>query len=207
MPLPVNHSSLISKKAVRVLGIAESFDLGRPRSVLVGTVMRSDWVMDGAVVSYASVGGLDATRAIMDIYSSLERSDVHLVMIDGCILSWYNVVDLDKLRDSLGVPVMCISFEDAKGDAAGAIRKLFPDADERLALLEKLGRPAMIATPHGVVWVRSRGIDYRAAKTVIKRFQREGKRPEPIRISKLISSAVLRSLIEGQGDGIDPRRP
>jgi len=194
----VRDSSLISKRAVRVLGVAESFTLSRPRSVMVGVVMRSDWVIDGAALGSATVGGLDASQSIIDLYNRLGRSDVHLVMIDGCIVSWYNVIDLDAIHESLGVPVMCLSFEDIKGDAATAISKLFQDAPMRLRLLHELGRPMIIPTPHGTLWARSRGLSYGTIKVVIHRFQREGKKPEPIRVSKLLASALLRNGIHDQ---------
>jgi endonuclease V-like protein UPF0215 family len=48
------------------------------------------------------------------------------------------------------------------------------------------------------VYVRFVNIDYRTARTLIRKFTREGKRPEPIRIARLIANAILNHLITPQ---------
>ncbi|MFP3279764.1 MAG: DUF99 family protein [Vulcanisaeta sp.] len=185
--------SLISKPGVRALGVAESFRLGSPYSVLVGVVMRSDGMIDGVSLGRTTVGGLDATESIVRLYESLGRNDIQFLMIDGCIISWYNIIDLEELARKLNIPILCLAFEEPEGDVINALRKLFPnDSDIRIALYEKLGKPKEILLPGNVrLYARFVNIDYRTAKTLIKKFLKEGKRPEPIRIARLIANAVL----------------
>jgi Uncharacterized conserved protein len=38
------------------------------------------------------------------MFKGLNRPDVHAVMIDGCIISFYNIVDIDRLHSELKVP-------------------------------------------------------------------------------------------------------
>lgn len=78
----MGHGSLISKRAIRVLGIAESFKLTHPKSVLTGVVMRSDFIIDGVVNSFSTVGGLDVTDSIIGMFRELSRPDVHAIMIE-----------------------------------------------------------------------------------------------------------------------------
>lgn len=176
--------SLVSKPGVRALGIAESFRLDLKHSILVGVVMRSDGVIDGVALGRTTVGGLDATDAIINLYRSLNRNDIQLLMIDGCIISWYNIIDLERLSSELGLPIMCLTFEEPEGDVVNALRKLFPgDSEVRIRLYEKLGKPKEVLLPGGLrIYVRITGIDYRTARTIIRKFVREGKRPEPIRL-------------------------
>jgi len=55
-----------------------------------------------------------------------------------------------------------------------------------------LGKPKEILLPGNVrLYARFVNIDYRTARTLIKKFLKEGKRPEPIRIARLIANAVL----------------
>ncbi|BDR91774.1 DUF99 family protein [Vulcanisaeta souniana] len=185
--------ALVSKPGVRALGIAESFRLDLRYSILVGVVMRSDGVIDGVSLGRTTVGGLDATDAVISLYRSFNRNDIQLVMIDGCIISWYNIVDLEKLADTLGLPIMCLTFEEPEGDVINALRKLFPgDSDVRIRLYEKLGKPDEMLLPGGLkIYVRFTGIDYRTARTIIRKFIKEGKRPEPIRVARLIANALL----------------
>ena len=110
MPLHVH------KKAVRTLGISESFvkDVSK-RSVSAGVVMRADMAIDGFIPSSATVGGMDATEKMIAMYDDLERDDVSLVMLDGCIISWYNVVDLHKVVDDVKLPLLCVTYEESEG--------------------------------------------------------------------------------------------
>lgn len=190
----MNYGSLISKRAIRVLGIAESFKLTHPKSVLTGVVMRSDFIIDGVVNSFSTVGGLDVTDAILGMFRSLGRPDIHAVMIDGCIISFYNIVDLDRLYGELKIPVMCLTFSRSRGNPRAAIMKLFSDYEARLSLLDKIGEPVMVSTRFGPVWVRYKGLSYGEAKVLVSKFQRDGRRPEPLRVSQLISASVFRSI-------------
>ena len=191
--------SLISKPGIRALGIAESFRLDLRHSILVGVVMRSDGVIDGVSLGRTTVGGLDATDAIIGLFRSFSRNDVQVIMVDGCIISWYNIIDLEKISSELGLPIICLAFDEPRGDVIGALRKLFPqDYEVRVSLYERLGKPRELLLPGNVrVYVRFSGIDYRSVRTLIRKFTREGKRPEPIRIARLIANAVLNYGIKG----------
>jgi len=201
----VSIERALGKRGVRALGIAESFRLSYPRSVFVGTVMRSDWYIDGIGVGYSTVGGTDATDTVIKLIEELSREDIHVIMVDGCIVSFYNFVDISKVYEKVGVPVICLTFEKAEGRVDKAIRALFKDYDVRLKAVEKLGEPKPVDVGGGIVWVRTIGLDVRTAQKVISRFIRVGKRPEPIRISKLIARAILLKLIEG-GDSALPTK-
>jgi len=76
MPLHVH------KKAIRALGISESFTKGiSVRSILAGVVMRTDLLIDGFAFSTVEVGGMDATERIQEMYASLDREDINDVYI------------------------------------------------------------------------------------------------------------------------------
>lgn len=184
---------MISKPGIRALGVAESFRLGEKYSVLVGVVMRSDGFIDGVALGKTTVGGLDATDAVIRLYESLGRNDIQLIMIDGCIISWYNIINLEEIHTKLGIPTLCLIFEEPEGDVIGAIRKLFPeDFEVRMRLYEGLKKPHEVLLPGNVrVYARFIGMDYRTARVIIRKFLREGKRPEPIRVARLIANAIL----------------
>ena len=188
--------SLLGKKAVRALGIAESFILELPRSIFCGVVYRSDGLLERVIIDEATVGGDDATDTIVRIFRRLNRSDIHIMMIDGCILSWYNILDLYRIYEETKIPILSIVFEDIEGDVEKAIVKLFPPdkAKIKLEMFRKLPEPVRIILRSGdVIYVRVVGIERsaRLLRSIISRFIRDGKRPEPIRIAKHVASAVL----------------
>jgi len=192
-------SSLLGKKAVRALGVAESFVLDYPRSVLCGIVYRSDGVVDGVYLDFTTVGGDDATEAIARLVRASRRLDIHVVLLDGCILSWYNIVDLARLYEEVKIPVIALAFEEIEGDVESAIRRVFsPEvAEHKIDLFKRLPQPIRLETPYGPVYARVVGLPEspKLIRTILSRFTREGKRPEPIRIAKLVANAVLNKVV------------
>ncbi len=193
--------SLLGKKAVRALGIAESFVLSIPRSIFCGVVYRSDGLLESVILDEATVGGDDATDTIIRMFRKLDRSDIHILMIDGCILSWYNILDLDRIYREVNIPVLSLIFENIEGDVEKAILKLFPEdrARYKLELFRKLPDPVRIVLKTGdIIYARAFGIERssRLLRIIISRFLKDGKRPEPIRIAKHIAGAVLERVRE-----------
>src|SRR5712692_465654 len=83
------------KKGIRALGVAESFRKNDTFSTLAGVVMRSDLIVDGFVFGRTTVGGDDSTLQIARMFSRLDRADVNLIILQGCVISLYNIVDVD----------------------------------------------------------------------------------------------------------------
>ena len=90
-----------------------------------------------------------------------------------------------------------VIFEEIEGNVEEALKKLFPqDYEQRLNLFKKLPEPYKIILKTGhEVYVRSIGINPRLVKTILNKFTREGKKPEPIRLAKLIANAILNYVI------------
>ena len=54
-------------------------------------------------------GDIDATEKIIEMYQNLERDDINLLMLNGCIISWYNVIDLHTIADETQRPLLCVT--------------------------------------------------------------------------------------------------
>ena len=88
------------KKGLRALGIAESFRKGEgERAVLGGVVMRGDLQIDGFGLSTITVGGLDGTEGVLEIFKKLDRTDINVVLLNGCVISMFNLVDIFDIFD------------------------------------------------------------------------------------------------------------
>jgi uncharacterized protein len=184
----------LGKPGIRALGVAESFRQGEARSTLAGVVMRSDLVVDGVAYGRTVVGGDDATGSIVRLYRSFRRNDINLLMVSGCVLSMYNIVDPDGLHRRLGVPVVCLTYKETKGIQA-SIRRHFPDSyGPKLAAYSRLGErsPVRLASGHRL-YVRASGGPLPALAAVVDRFTLQGSIPEPVRLAKLLARARVRS--------------
>jgi len=180
----------IAKKGLRVLGIAESY-YGRERSTLAGVVMRKDMVIDGIGFANATVGGMDATEAIMSIFSMLSRKDINCIMLSGCIISWFNVIDPEKILEETGLPVIGVSYEDSEGLEADIIHH-FPGDQKRLNAYKKLGMRKSVDIRTGYrIFVRSWGMAFNDASRLCSDFTKDGKVPEPLRVARLIAKSSM----------------
>ncbi len=179
---------------VRVLGIAESFVKGvSKRSVLAGVVMRGDLEIDGFAFSTVTVGGLDATEGVVEVYRSLGRSDINFVFLNGCVISWFNIVDLDRVYGELGVPLVCVTYEESEG-LERYFKEYFDDWEERMELYNRLGTREPVSLRTGYeIFVRYLGLSKEEAVRIVNKFTLQGSVPEPLKTARLLSRAIVRS--------------
>jgi endonuclease V-like protein UPF0215 family len=185
----------LAKKGIRVLGIAESFNHAQEHSVLAGIVMRADLLIDGLAFSHATVGGMDATAAVLRLVRSLERADINLLLVNGCVISWFNIINLNEVYQQLQLPLICITYEDSEGLEAH-ITKHFTGAerDTRLEAYQQLNQRAPLRLrDQYTVFIRCLGIPLADAEAVLNKFTLQGKLPEPVRVAKLAARAQLRA--------------
>jgi uncharacterized protein len=181
------------KRGIRVLGIAESFKACKSSSTLAGVVMRRDLIIDGIVFGNVTIKGNDSTQNILSMVRSLKRSDVNCIMLDGLIISIYNIIEGEEINEKAGIPVIAITFRDSQG-LEDTIRRHFPNDSPKLEQYHKLGeREKMVLKTGKLIFVRYWGLNSREASSIINSFTLQGSIPEPIRIAKLAARAIMRS--------------
>ncbi len=191
---PISYPRYLSKN-FKVVAIAESFRLEDGESVYVGVRARRDGVVEDVAFAKAKVGGRDGTEAAARILGAVLKRDVSLVMLDGCIVSFYNWIDGEALYTRFQKPVACYVFEEPEGRVEEAVKKLFPDWEERLEAIRRLGPPTLYYTRDGFkIYVRSWGIDPIDAGKAAEACMKFGKMPEPLRIAKIIASGARQFL-------------
>jgi endonuclease V-like protein UPF0215 family len=183
----------LSKPAIRVLGIAESFVRERPRSRLAGVVMRGDLRVDGLAYASATVGGDDATEAVLQIYRRLDRADVNVLLLSGAVISWFNIIDLPEVFKKIQKPLICLTYEESPG-LEMYLREYFPEAEGKLRLYQLLGEREMVRLKTGYeIYIRALGASGEEARVLLNRFVLDGRVPEPVRVARLAARAALRA--------------
>ena len=182
----------IPKKGLRVFGIAESYS-GRTCSTLAGIVMRKDLRIDGFAFGTVTVGGMDSTDTVLSMIQGLERRDLNAIMLSGCVIAWFNVIDPEKIAGETGLPVICVTYEESEGLASDIIYH-FPHDTKRLAAYQRLGDriPTMLSTGQ-MVFIRSWNISESDASRLCDNFTLEGKIPEPLRVARLCARSLCLS--------------
>jgi uncharacterized protein len=183
----------LEKKAIRALGVAESFSEKDSRSTLAGVVMRSDLVVDGFAIGSLLVSGFDATNGIARLARKLRRNDLNAVFLSGSILSLYNIVDVDLLSSKLDLPIVALTFKRSGADIERNIRTRFspPVAAKKIRMLKKLGIPKKLKLDTGYpIYVRSADISFAETVKALNKFTLQGSVPEPVRLARLLARVV-----------------
>ncbi len=180
-----------TKPAFRVLGMAECFNKKQRKSVLAAVSYRRDGIIDGVYLTWLTVGGLDATEKILELVRNTGRQDFNAVMLNGCIISWFNIVDIKTLHRELSVPVVCLSYEES-GGLEKFLEKYFPGDERRLKMYSNLGerRLVYISSSRSYVYARYEGIEEEDLRELLNAVTKHGKVPEPLRIAQSIARAV-----------------
>jgi len=180
------------KKGIRVFGVAESFKKNSTFSTLGGVVLRRDMLVDGVVLGRALVGGDDATEQIISMFRKLDRNDVNCIMINGLIISLYNIVAGEKILETTGIPVIGVTYQDSPGIESRFFDNFTKsEADKRIEAYRKLGKREHIILKTGMtVYVRSWGISPAKTLHILNSFIIQGKIPEPLRVARIVSRAA-----------------
>jgi endonuclease V-like protein UPF0215 family len=181
----------LAKRGLRALGIAESFS-GRASSTMAGVVMRKDLRIDGVALASLTVGGMDATGAVLGIIASLARRDINLVMVSGSVVAWFNILDSEAISEKTGLPLIVVTYEDSEG-LEGDILHHFPGDEDRLRAYRRLGERVPVRLGEDAqVFIRPTGIAPEDAARILRDFTRDGKVPEPVRVARLVARAAMR---------------
>ncbi|WP_348612690.1 DUF99 family protein [Halobaculum rarum] len=199
------------KSGTRALGVAVSAD-GRSdadppaRATVAAAAVRADRVVDGLSFSTCTVGGSDATAAVVDCIDRLGRPDVRHVLLAGVAPAWFNLIDCRRVHEAAERPVIAVSFEASSGLEPHLREHFTGEAlDRRLAVYESLPEREPVtlageATRGGGavdepgdepdLWVRPVGADAAAARRIVAAHTPEGQgRPEPLRVARLAARA------------------
>ncbi len=177
-----------------MLGIAETFKKFGKKSILAGIVMRRDLVIDGMVYATATIAGDDATQSVISMHSMLAREDINCILIDGLVISMYNIIDGGHVAEETGLPVIAITFEESKG-LEEIIKGHFHNWEDKMIQYQKLGQREKVTLKTGKnLFMRYWSVNQRTALAILNSFTRQGSIPEPIRVAKIAARSHANAL-------------
>lgn len=182
------------KKGIRALGIAESFVKGlSQKSFLAGVVMRADRIIDGLSFTQVTVGGIDATQQVISLLEKLHRQDINVIILNGCVISWFNVIDLQEVFQASSIPLICVTYDASEG-LDKYFQELFPTTwQQRLKTYQQNGVRILVTLRTGkCVFARYFGLSLDEVKGVLNKFTVFGAVPEPIRVARLLARTLMK---------------
>jgi endonuclease V-like protein UPF0215 family len=139
---------------------------------------------------------MDATEKIIEMYESLDREDINVILLNGCIISWYNVVDLNQVADIIELPLICLTYKESEGLEA-YFKKNFPeDWQDRTEIYHQNGLriPLTLKTSH-TVYTRFLNINKEETLSLLNKLTIHGAVPEPLRIARILARSVMKSTV------------
>ncbi len=184
------------KRQIRVIGIDDaSFDKYKDTEVLViGTVFRGGDFMDGLVSTRVKRDGDDATGKIIEMIKGTKfLPQLQAVMLDGIAVAGFNVIDIERLYDETGLPVIVVIRKDPDvGTIKATLAKL--GMGDKVALIERAGPVRKV----GRLYVQQKGLEEDELKELLRITCTHANVPEPIRMAHIIGSGI--SLGESRGN-------
>lgn len=182
----------LTKPHPRVVGVDDgAFGREDAFAPIAAVVVSAPAYVEAVRRSRVHVDGTDGTETVVELIRSTGALDgVRAVLLDGAVVGGFNVLDLDRIHDALGVPVVAVTRRPPDfGRIHAALRTWFgADAERRWGLLRahRLRRVPTGEEPILAAAVGCRSLD---AATLVRRTTVRGYWPEPLRLAHLIASS------------------
>lgn len=176
------------RKQFCVLGIDDTpFQRRQTEPVSIAGVLCHNTRFEGMIWSELDCDGDNATAVLIDkIQKSKFYPQLHLILLDGIALGGFNVVDLPRLSQALGLP--CVALMRRYPDIEG-IQKALKKAgffEQKWPLFERAGEIHYSAP----FYFQVMGMSPELIARVLPVLTDRGHVPEALRLAHLIGAAV-----------------
>ena len=191
------------KREIRILGFDDAaFEFGSAgKSVpVIGVIFRGGDFIDGMLRTDITIDGMDATDKLIErINSTRHKQQLRAIMLDGITLGGFNIVDIHRLHEQTGLPVMVINRKMPDLQGVQKALKKFKDYKKRWALIKKAGALKPCTLKGGKkVYYQSVGLSDEKAEEIIILSSTRSFIPEPLRVAHLIATAIVKGESSGR---------
>ena len=181
------------KKEIRILGLDDSpFPPHTTQPVMiVGTVFRAGEWLDGVLRTFIQGDGRDSTSKIISMVNQTRHKDqLGVVMLDGITFGGFNVINIQKIFKSTGIPVIVIMRKYPDFAKIKKALERFKDCEERWKDIKVAGEVYKIENKEDI-YIQINGIELKDAEEIIKLSTTRSAIPEPVRVAHLIAAGVV----------------
>ncbi len=54
-------------------------------------------------------------KSVLRMMDDLDRNDINVIMLSGCIIAWFNMINPARIAQETGKPVICVTYEESDG--------------------------------------------------------------------------------------------
>lgn len=185
----------VIKQEIRIVGVDDGVFVPHTKGLVdvVGVVFRGGYWLDGVMKTEVAIDGMDATDKIAEmITTSPHYAQIRIIMLNGVTFAGFNVVDIKKLSELTGLPVIAITRE--KPDFEDIRKALIhlPESERRWKIIENASGLIRVRSGHGEepIYMQVTGISGEDAERIVKETSTRSNVPEPLRVAHLIASGL-----------------
>lgn len=183
------------KPEIRVLGIDDGkFKPYSKEQVLVaGVVFRGGYWLDGVMSTQIRVDAFDATAKIsIMIKSSPHYKQLRVIMLNGITFAGFNIVDMKKLNEKTGLPVIAVVSKKPDLNRVHAALQNLALSEERWKAITNAGDIFPVITRVGKqpIYVEAVGISKELVIEILRLTSTRSKIPEPLRVAHMVASGI-----------------
>lgn len=183
----------------RFLAIDEGpFTFDEPHVPVAGVLTRGATTVEAVVVDRVTVDGWDATDTVIALARRLPGSGPDRILLDGVTLGGMNLVDLDKVARTTGVPIFGVTRRrPGPGGLHPAVEQA-ADPERRRRLLPS-DPPMEIRLGNATLFVQAAGPDDEhlgpeRVADMLRPALAQSNVPEPLRLAHHIATAIVRGV-------------
>ncbi len=160
--------------------------------MLVGTIFRAGNWLDAVISTHINIDGNDATDSIIEMVNKSRHQDqLGVMMLDGITFGGFNVVDINRVFQETGVPVIVIMRRNPDLSGIKKALKNFHDWEERWKHIVAAGKIYKISVhQHESIYIQTSGISKEDAEKIVILSTTRSAIPEPIRAAHIIAAGV-----------------
>jgi hypothetical protein len=181
------------KDEIRVIGIDDApFDLHRDKkTMIVGAIFRGGAFLDGVLRTEVEVDGTDSTDKIIKMLSKTKHKDIRVIMLDGLGFAGFNLVDVKRLFEETGLPVIVVVRQMPDFLAIEEAVKKLANREFYRKCIRIAGKPNRVEIrPGKFIHIQCCGISFLDAAKIVRLSSTRSLIPEPIRVAHLIATGV-----------------
>lgn len=188
------------KTKIRAIGIDDApFKFSDDEVLVVGSIVRAPNYLEGILSTSVDVDGTDATEKIIEMINESRFSEQgRVIFTDGAALGGFNLVDLNDVYEETEIPIISVSRDEPDFESIKkALKGHFEDWEDKYKKIRK-GEIHKIETEHKPIYVQSEGLEEDQIRHFLRLFTVRGRLPEPIRVSHIVASGIVRGESRGK---------
>jgi endonuclease V-like protein UPF0215 family len=196
MPNPSNRQPRAQEKTGRVrrrishvVGFDDApFDRSHRGDVLVVGAVFAGERLDGVISTRVRRDGANAAQRLIDCLTGSKYFDqLQAILLQGIAFAGFNVVDLQRLHQATGLPVLVVAryLPDFQAIHEALLQKV-PGGARKWRLVEAAGPMEPVAG----LYVQRCGITPEDTAMLLAGLQQNGQLPEPLRVAHMIAGGV-----------------